>query len=96
MNSTLSSLQPGSEMKDVTVYSTDKSVLVMAVAWFMIIFSFSYIMLYAFKPSFVCITAADGTVASPKVPDSSKCVIGALVVALIVLVVVWLFRSSKY
>lgn len=70
-----------------------RSTIGMSVAVFMVVTSFSFVLLYAFKPSFVCVTGSDGQVAEPRTPDAGKCVIASMVVALVVLVLLWVFRK---
>jgi hypothetical protein len=65
-----------------------------AVVCFLTVFSFTFIMLYSFKPTFVCITGSDGVVDHPHTADAGKCVIGSLIVALLLIVVCWLLKAS--
>ncbi len=77
-------------------HSYTKSPLAMGIILFMVVFSFVWVLLYAFKPSFCCVTGDDGKpMTHPHQADSTKCVFGALIIALIILVVVWMFKALK-
>jgi hypothetical protein len=62
--------------------------LVAAIFVFVVVFSFAFILLFSFKPSIVC-KHVDNVPVSPSEPDTGKCVIGAAVVALVVLLIMW-------
>lgn len=72
--------------------------VVAAVLLFIVVFSFVFILLFSFKPSWVCHKHHDVTVTAPvtgHVADTTKCVIGAAVVALLVLVALWASRACR-
>lgn len=68
------------------------STLLVAVVTFMIVFSFVFILLYTFKPSIVR-EMDNGVPVSPPRADAGKCVIGATLVALVVLLAGWASKS---
>ena len=74
-----------------------KATLIGGIIVFAVVFSFTFIMLFTFRPSFVCVTGDDGCVSQPRTADAGKCVVASLIIALVFLVIVWMFRAScKY
>lgn len=94
MASTAPSVSIASPVVSPVVYTYTRSPLAMGILLFMVLFSFIWIFLYAFKPSFVCVTGDDGKVImEPFHADSAKCVFGSLIISLLVLIVLWMFKS---
>jgi hypothetical protein len=66
--------------------------VISAIIVFMVVFSFVFILLLTFKPHIVrrCV---DGIPVAPCEADTGKCVIGATLIALLVLLISWAARG---
>ena len=96
MSASLSSLEPKVTMTNPQNALVMKSPLGVAAVSFMIVTSFVFVLLFSFKPSWVCVTSCDGDVAEPRTADAGKCVIVSMIVALLVLILGWVFVATKY
>lgn len=61
--------------------------------WFVIIGLISWFLLYALKPTVVQKVGPNGKATGE--PDVGKSLLGALLIALVIVLIIWLIRASK-
>ncbi len=67
-----------------------------AIAGFILIFSFIWIILFSFRPAFVRFIAKGDTKPADDAPaDPARCFVAALIIALLLVVIAWMFRACK-
>lgn len=71
------------------------SMVGVAVMSFIIVMTFAWVILYSFNPKFVRMVDDSGSPQVNGAPDPARCFIASLIVALLVVVVTWMFRSAK-
>jgi hypothetical protein len=72
--------------------------LIQALIFFVVIFTFSWVILYSFSPSIVCMKNPNRTImthddSSRPIVDKGKCVVGSMLIALLVVLGIWLSRN---
>ncbi|CAH6418695.1 Hypothetical protein POVN_LOCUS414 [uncultured virus] len=67
-----------------------------AILGFILIFSFIWIILFSFRPTFVRYVERGETVAAADArADPARCFVAALIISLLLVVIVWMFRACK-
>lgn len=66
----------------------------MFILWFVIIAVIAWLILYAIKPSVVQKVNAQNVHTGE--PDPLKVLVGAILIAIIIVIIIWLFRSAYY
>lgn len=97
----MSSAAPASALTPATGMSDRKAGVWAGLTSFFLMWSFLYIVLVVFRPSWVCVAARDGEVlvvdpalkANPNI-DQGRAFVVALIVTLIVMLIVWLVMAT--
>lgn len=67
-----------------------------AIAGFILLLSFIWIILFSFRPSFVRRIERGETVAAEDAPaDPARCFVAALIIALLLVIIAWMFSACK-